>query len=83
MLRVTIELIPHGDISKTELLGRINIINDGTGNLKSGSYKYDYTEFDDIGCGLTQGSIMKEGSIKKFNRVEGFLQLCKQVFSKL
>lgn len=38
MIRVTIELIPHGDETRKKVIGRGIIINDGTGNWESGNY---------------------------------------------
>lgn len=38
MLEIDIKLIPHGNRTKTEVLHRINIINDGTGSKEFGNY---------------------------------------------
>lgn len=38
MLRITIDLIPHGDSSRTETIGCIYIANDGSGDLNTGYY---------------------------------------------
>lgn len=38
MLRVTIELLPHGDESRKETIGIIDIINDGSGDPEIGNY---------------------------------------------
>ena len=38
MLRVTIELVPFGVEAQSKVLGRIGIINDGSGSLAVGNY---------------------------------------------
>ena len=38
MIRCTIELFPHGDMTKKENLGSIDIINDTTGDIYTGNY---------------------------------------------
>lgn len=38
MLRVTIELLPHGDESLKEVVGLIDIVNDGSGDAETGNY---------------------------------------------
>lgn len=39
MIKCTIELIPHGNESRREQIGMIEITNDLSGNLKQGSYR--------------------------------------------
>lgn len=38
MLRITVELIPHGRIHKKRTLGVLEISNDGTGSHERGNY---------------------------------------------
>ncbi len=38
MVRVTVEMLPHGDESKRYLLGVADIANDGTGTITHGNY---------------------------------------------
>jgi hypothetical protein len=38
MVVVKIELWPHGDESKKRMLGQMNIINEGTGDVVFGNY---------------------------------------------
>ena len=38
MIRVTIELLPHGEESRKRHLGTVEIANDGTGTAESGNY---------------------------------------------
>ena len=37
-IRVTVELLPHGDESKAQVLGRLTIVNDGSGDDYVGHY---------------------------------------------
>jgi hypothetical protein len=39
VLRVTIELVPHGDDSRAEKIGEAIIANDGTGTTNIGNYR--------------------------------------------
>lgn len=39
MIRVTVEMLPHGDESKKYTLGTMEIDNDGTGALREGNYE--------------------------------------------
>lgn len=41
MLRVTVELLPHGDESQRKVLDVIDIVNDGTGSESVGNYRID------------------------------------------
>lgn len=41
MLKVTIELIPFGDLTKIETIKRMIIVNDGTGTPETGNYVYE------------------------------------------
>lgn len=38
MLRITIELLPHGDASRARKLGEMTIANDATGSQSVGNY---------------------------------------------
>lgn len=40
-LRVTVELIPHGDESRKRVVGRLYIENTGTGTREIGNYRYE------------------------------------------
>lgn len=39
MIRVTIELLPHGDATRKRVLGRLEVANDGTGTTEVGNYR--------------------------------------------
>jgi len=38
MIRVTVELVPHGVESRKREIGRLEIANDGTGDEETGNY---------------------------------------------
>ena len=50
MMRVTVELIPHGDESRKRTIGKMEIANDGSGDLSCGNYDgvlhAEYTDED-------------------------------------
>lgn len=46
MLRVTVEIVPFGDEERKRTLGSMTIINDMTGDLKSGNYSCEITSYD-------------------------------------
>lgn len=39
MIRITVELLPHGDESRARVIGLATITNDGTGTDRQGNYK--------------------------------------------
>lgn len=45
MLRITIELVPHGDESRIEKLGVCMIANDATGDQTTGNYKWHVSKW--------------------------------------
>ena len=61
MIRVTVQLIPKGDVSRAKTLGVMEIANDGTGNEHAGNYggtlHAEYT-----------GSAGRPGRVEKFFR---------------
>ena len=71
MLRVTVELIPHGNELLKEILGEITIINSGTGTEEKGNY---YIRAFDVESGLG-----KEGYINSYERKRLFWNLLEEV----
>ena len=64
MIRVTIELIPHGDESLPRSnLGVIEIGNDGTGNSNTGNYN---TRFTQVGG----KKAWRKGRVRGFKRLQ-------------
>lgn len=39
MIRVTVELLPHGDETRKRTIGLMEIANDGTGDVETGHYR--------------------------------------------
>jgi len=72
MIRIKIELVPHGNEALTETLGKILIINDGSGNKEMGNY--NYMLFDG------KGEMIYKGQYKKFPRALGFWRLIQEIF---
>lgn len=46
MIKVTVEIIPFGDVSRKQTLGIAIISNDGTGNKDIGNYEYVIGDVD-------------------------------------
>lgn len=55
MIRVTIEIVPHGDEGRARVIGSGTIINDGTGTPDSGNYEYNITFRDHTVSGKYTG----------------------------
>lgn len=64
MIRITVELIPHGDesiMTQRRVLGTLEIANDGTGTLHEGNYNgILHAEYTDPAG--------RKGKVLKFNR---------------
>ena len=57
MIKVTIELLPHGNEKQKKHLGTIEISN-RSGDRRSGNYVYTVSEEDDPNTVLTMGTIL-------------------------
>lgn len=71
MIKVWIELWPHGSEERKELIGLIDIINDGTGTKNTGNY-------------ITR--MYRKGSIETVTRrgeVKNFARLSRNVYDLL
>jgi hypothetical protein len=66
MIRVTIELLPHGYESKKRTIGMVEIANDGSGTWEDGNYNVRLTKEPPVA--------KRQGTWKK-GRVEGFPRL--------
>lgn len=62
MLRITIELLPHGDESQARHMGTAVIANDGTGTAEVGNYDVSLSTFD------SPDKIWKRARVKGFRR---------------
>lgn len=72
MLRITIDLVPFGKEDLKREIGKIEIINDGTGDYKLGNYKYT--------IGDETGTI--KSKLKGHNRLQSVFHLLKSVLNK-
>lgn len=66
MIRVTIEMVPKGDDARARILAQGVIVNDGTGTLADGSYRYGISR-QAHKAGVDPG-IWKEGAVGGFKR---------------
>lgn len=79
MIRITIDLLPHGDSNKQMQLGFIEINNDGSHSLRP-----DYGTYDIKFNNRTADTIrfIKSG-VETHDRKDGWLALIKQAISIL
>jgi hypothetical protein len=73
MLRITIELVPFGREAYKRTIAGINIINDGTGDVDIGNYKYEL--MDDHGDSI-------KGKLKGHNRQQSVFKILQAVLNK-
>lgn len=59
MIRITVEMIPHGDESKKRPLAMMEIANDGTGDDTTGNY---------CAVMVAEYTSGRKGSVTQFNR---------------
>lgn len=57
MIRVTVELVPHGDESRARVLARGTIANDGTGTLRRGNYRYSLSQQGRLNTATREGAV--------------------------
>lgn len=69
MLRVTVEIVPFGDEEEKQLLGTMEIINDGSGDGRIGNY---IIRRDDA-----------VAAVHDYPRKAGFWELTRQALNKL
>jgi len=60
MLRVTIEVVHHGDESHSETIATGKIVNDGTGTLNKGNYRVELYD--------RAGRLWRFGEVRDFPR---------------
>jgi hypothetical protein len=72
MLRVTVELIPHGNENQKSTIGLMEIVNDKTGTEYLGNYYYSLGNTETINSGKYNG----------FNRSLGFWRLIERILTK-
>ncbi len=69
MLVIKIELWPFGDESKKRDLGTARIINDGTGDLKTGNYTIQLLKGAEYSS--RPGTLYKKGRVRNYPRALG------------
>lgn len=75
MIRITIELLPHGYEEKKTIIATGKIVNDGTGSVSIGNYKYELELYKQS---------WNHGEIKGFPRQEkNIWQLLREVLSSI
>ena len=67
-LRVTVEIIPHGDESRKSKLAVVEIVNDGTGTKELGNYRMR-AEGEVVGG----WDLFAVGELKGFRRERGYM----------
>ena len=72
MLRITIEVVPHGKEEFKREIGKIIIANDGTGDYRIGNYEYTISD--------ETGKIT--GRVKGHNRLRSVFHLLREVLIK-
>lgn len=91
-LRVTIELVPHGNEDLAEKVFSLYIINDGSGSKEYGNYQYtseeliDNMQWNNASCrddAVTRTFREGQGYIGGFPRRQTAKQLVAQIIQKL
>lgn len=81
-IRVTIELIPHGNESKAEVIDRLFIENTGAGDNESGIYRYALMHRDHPDT-IPKDYQLLTGTFTGFNRGRGRLALVYEILNKI
>ena len=76
MLRVTVELVPHGIEERKETLATVEIANDRSGTLESGNYN--------VTARVADSDRVRTGRVTEFPRLElGPISLVRRALSSL
>lgn len=81
-LRVTVELIPHGDESKASVIDRLYIENTGEGNREIGIYRYALMHRDHPDT-VPPDFLESTGTLSGFARGRGRLALVCEILNKI
>jgi len=63
VIRVTVELVPHGDESRAKVLCQGMIANDGSGTLRKGNYRFQLSQQGRL------SATARKGEVKDFPRL--------------
>jgi len=80
MIRVKVELEPHGMTINSKTLAEIRIWNTTARGL-AGSHSYEYEVYEP--APLNGNPILKKGGITKYNRNQPVIELLKKVLTDL
>lgn len=87
MIKVTLEIIPQGDVSRKYVAGHLIIANDGTGtpgnHVGIGNYDYEIhgPVMDEPGHAL-KDELWEKGRLEGFQRERGYWSCVKEVLNK-
>jgi len=86
MVRITVELLPHGSESAKRKIASMDIINDGTGNIDNGNYKYKIYSVEALGMSkeLRNLDVIKyNDDYKNHLRKKGIWSLIHNIFKSI
>ena len=92
MLRLTLELIPHGIEESKRNIGTLEIYNDRTGTDEFGNYRFTLTgeranmlvkKNGPISNAVAMNSLWCTGILKGFKRSRGYWSTVKEVLNKI
>ncbi len=75
MLRLILEIVPHGKEEDKKKIGEMVIINDSTGDNIIGNYIYEIKD--------NNGTILHKGYYKGFLRIKGAWSLIQNIFKSM
>ena len=89
MLRVILELVPHGNESLKTTVGTLEIANNRTGTPEVGNYDFSLTGFEaDKRAGVIKDAAVHNmlwcsGKLNGFKRSRGYWSTVKEVLNKI
>lgn len=83
MIRLTLEIIPHGDESKKFIAGSMQIANDCTGKNEIGNY--DFSIFGPVkeGDSSFPNELWEKGRLNCFDRRRGYWSCVKECLATI
>ena len=85
MLRLTLELLPHGSETAKSTVGVLEIYNDLTGTHEAGNYVFNLTGVPDKAGhpAAVKNQLWCGGKMKGFKRSRGYWSTVKEVLAKI